>query len=65
MARRAEIQEDGAGRVQQGEDAPGTAGSLQVLVGDAATEQRVAGAEIVVDVQAGELAGEPAARRPA
>ena len=61
-AGRAEVEEHGPGVVQQGEDAGRAVGGLQVEVGHAPPEQRVALAEVVVDVEAGDHPGDVPAR---
>ena len=48
--------------MQQGEDPQRAVGGDQVEIGHAASEQRVALAEVVVDVQAGHHRAEPSAR---
>ena len=51
-ARLTEIEQDGSGRVEQGEHAPRAAFGDDVEIGHAAAEQRVALAEVVVNVEA-------------
>src|SRR5438270_10960185 len=53
-----EVEEDGTGAVQQGEDARGTVRGVQVEVRHAAPEQRVSLSQVVVDVQARDHPGE-------
>ena len=57
-----EVEEHGPGVVQQGEDARGTVGGVQVEVGHAPPEQRVSLSEVVVDVETGEHRGDAPAR---
>ncbi len=57
-----EVEEHRPGSVQQGEDPQRAVGGDQVEIGHAASEQRVALAQVVVDVQTGHLRGEARAR---
>src|ERR1700716_4424283 len=57
-----EVEEHGPGVVQQGEYARGTVRGIQVEVGHAPPEQRVALSEVVVDVETGEHRGDAPGR---